>query len=272
MTRGVVAWFLIGVVIAADADAPLTFEAGPGVAQWEFSGSPWACELGHVVPNFGHARFIREAGQDVTFELASHHVPFVPGFVEVSVRAPVWHPDYPEAQPVARLTHDGGTLRLGPEVANRLLVGLYAGRTPHLVQPGVAAVSVSAVSAGAGSVVAGSAGAAAAGAGAAGAVSAGAVAAGGVAAGAVAAGAVAAGAVAAGAVAAGAVAAGAAAGAAAVSVACANAVCEPDATRAASSSSVVVHVPVFISSSVVIPVSGDIYVFSQLHPMNPWKI
>jgi outer membrane protein OmpA-like peptidoglycan-associated protein len=81
---------------------PDLYMAGEHESVWEFNGSSAKCELRHEIPRFGTARFLRLAGEELSFKVDSFQP--VPEPVEALLReeSPAWEhaePD-PLTQPV----------------------------------------------------------------------------------------------------------------------------------------------------------------------------
>lgn len=84
------AWFVYPSVLIADLIEPKNYLAGMHESEWQYKGSKIFCELSHVIPDFGIARFERKAGKQVSFRLVTYTS--VPESTEAILReiSPPW--------------------------------------------------------------------------------------------------------------------------------------------------------------------------------------
>lgn len=76
--------------VGAERLAAVVYMAQVHQSAWTFRGSSAVCELGHEIPQFGHARFLRIAGENLVFRIDSYQP--VPERVDAVLRevSPEW--------------------------------------------------------------------------------------------------------------------------------------------------------------------------------------
>lgn len=109
--------------------APLVYMAGVHVSSWNFSGSTARCELSHEIPQFGHGRFFRIAGEELAFDITTYQP--VPERVEAVLRevSPEWHPTPPDPlEQLVEMAPGVKPVSLGRRPAGWLLDALAKGQ------------------------------------------------------------------------------------------------------------------------------------------------
>lgn len=86
----------IGSLLAAESLDAEIYMAQVHESEWAFKGSPVLCELEHEIPQFGHARFLRLAGEGLRFRLDAYQP--VPEKIEGVLRevSPDWEHSDPD--------------------------------------------------------------------------------------------------------------------------------------------------------------------------------
>ena len=103
--------------ISADLDSP-----------WQFVSSGSDCRLEQQLGSYGTARFLGTSGQPLRFELLGHRDLFAEGPVNVQLRAPEWHPEFPAQRSLGTALHiTGGGIAASDPVAMRILIALKQG-------------------------------------------------------------------------------------------------------------------------------------------------
>lgn len=114
---------------SAESLEPLVYMAGVHASSWSFSGSGARCELSHEIPQFGHARFIRIAGEELAFNIDSYQP--VPERVEAVLReaSPEWRPAPPDPiEQIVEVAPGVKPIRLERRSAGWLLDSLAKGQ------------------------------------------------------------------------------------------------------------------------------------------------
>lgn len=114
---------------AASELAPLVYMAGVHASSWNFSGSRARCELSHEIPQFGHGRFFRIAGEELAFDITSYQP--VPERVEAVLReaSPEWRPTPPDPlEQIIEMAPGVKPVSLGRRAAGWLLDALAKGQ------------------------------------------------------------------------------------------------------------------------------------------------
>jgi outer membrane protein OmpA-like peptidoglycan-associated protein len=101
-------------------------------AHWHTGGDKFECRLTQDVPFFGHARFVRRAGEPLRFELASTTNPLQTGNARLTSDAPSWA-QHKEALDLGVVSVDGSAkpVKLGRQQATLLLSELGKGMAPR---------------------------------------------------------------------------------------------------------------------------------------------
>ncbi|MEJ2590758.1 MAG: OmpA family protein [Candidatus Thiodiazotropha sp.] len=86
----------LGQAVGADRPDAEIYMAQVHDSTWTFQGSGPVCELTHEIPQFGLARFLRVAGENLVFRIDSYQP--VPERVEATLRevSPEWHHSPPD--------------------------------------------------------------------------------------------------------------------------------------------------------------------------------
>jgi hypothetical protein len=113
------------VAVAQTYKAPITD------SQWSFSGNKTACQIDHVIPQYGVASFQQRSGERVDFILkAEAYVPPIHTAMLSSV-PPVWMHDTP-ALKLGKAKGDVKQLVVKADLAERMLQELSSGRFPQV--------------------------------------------------------------------------------------------------------------------------------------------
>lgn len=67
---------------------------------WEYSGSSFKCELIHPIPEYGTARFIQNAGEDLVFWINVYHHAHEKGIANLYETSPPWIHETPEMRDI----------------------------------------------------------------------------------------------------------------------------------------------------------------------------
>lgn len=124
------------LLLVAGSATATTWQGGYEDGLWEASQpSQLSCELNHYIPDFGVARFIHRAGDEVRMEIDTFRHSLRRGRVDLVALAPHWQP----GQGVRNLGHyevetTDYPLRIGTRQTELVLESLRQGRMPSLVQ------------------------------------------------------------------------------------------------------------------------------------------
>ncbi len=99
----------MGTTLAAESLEAEIYMAQVHESEWVFTGSPVLCELEHEIPQFGHARFLRLAGESLRFRLDAYQP--VPEKIEGVLRevSPDW--EHSDPDPLEQLVEINPGLR-----------------------------------------------------------------------------------------------------------------------------------------------------------------
>jgi outer membrane protein OmpA-like peptidoglycan-associated protein len=124
------------LLVAGSSAMATTWQGGYEEGLWEASEpSQLSCELNHYIPDFGVARFIHRAGDEVRMEIDTFRHSLRQGRVDLVALAPHWQP----GQGTRKLGHyevktTDYPLRIGTHQTELVLESLRQGRMPSLVQ------------------------------------------------------------------------------------------------------------------------------------------
>lgn len=121
--------FLVVALFSATAYAQ-QYQAPITHSQWEFSGNKVACQIKHVIPQFGVGIFQQKSGEPVNFILkAESYVPPIQTAI-LSSAPPVWMHDMPAIK-LATVKTKQQKVTVNNEVSERMLQELSSGRFPQ---------------------------------------------------------------------------------------------------------------------------------------------
>lgn len=126
---GLVVILLLPAVASWALVEPDNYLAGEHYSEWEFQGSKAKCELKHEIPKFGIGRFLRLAGEELSFRIDSFQP--VPISVEGVLReiSPSWEHGEPDLLTQKVSLKSGLTpVKLGRKPAAWLLSSLAKGQ------------------------------------------------------------------------------------------------------------------------------------------------
>lgn len=117
--------------LAAQYTSAVTFRASIEQSQWDLESSPFFCRLRQVVPSFGLASFVHEAGERAYFELSPTHKGAYKGRVKLVAEASPWQPGTAPAV-IGQVDVDAqsGKILAKPDYASQMLASLYKGMSP----------------------------------------------------------------------------------------------------------------------------------------------
>lgn len=108
-----------------------TFRSSIDDSRWQLEASKFSCTLSQVIPSFGSAVFLHEAGERVHFVLRpTENIHFSQGASLVAEAAP-WQPGI-APRPIGRIKPEErtGYLEVAPEQTQNMLAALYKGLMP----------------------------------------------------------------------------------------------------------------------------------------------
>ena len=88
-----VTWF---IPVIAPASGDLNYMAKMNNSIWEHIESETKCELRHPIPEYGIARFVQNAGEDLKFLINTYHTPHDEGGAVLREASPPWIHQSPE--------------------------------------------------------------------------------------------------------------------------------------------------------------------------------
>lgn len=126
---------LLALLVCTRSAIAATFVAGIDESSWVVEPSPLECRLQHRIPAFGQAVFVRSAGRSLSFRLESWQSRMRRGNALVAAESPPWKAGNPTRLGEVRVTSGRNPVRLGEELALRVLDALGQGKNLVFAQP-----------------------------------------------------------------------------------------------------------------------------------------
>ncbi len=128
-------WCVSGLLVSLSAQAGLQrYGASVTDSHWQVAASALSCQLSHVIPLYGKARFIQRAGSEgVAFSVQVRRRPLHKAEASLTAQPPGWQHTLPAQKlGVLAIQPTATPFRLGRERTRRLLAELRAGMFPTL--------------------------------------------------------------------------------------------------------------------------------------------
>ena len=123
----------LSLPVMAAAGQTMNFSGGPEDTRWALSGNVFECRFEQLVPGYGRAVFMHQAGEDVVFQLETDRNLMAYSKADVSITPPGGkRAQRSEILGTAKNSNTDPNLTLDSERTNRFLHALLEGRLPTI--------------------------------------------------------------------------------------------------------------------------------------------